>query len=450
MRVLLVTPEYPPHTAGGILRYYRVLAPALARQGCEVTVLVCAPSSPDFADYDEAGVRVICVRRADAEARADELAQFSAAPEFRRWLGGALVAGEMARALGKWDVIEAVDFGLTFVPFMHDDFGAPVVVQMHGSLAQIADHEPVRPDHLLDDALARLAEVTLLPGAAELQTCATGNAREWEQRIGRAIRVMAPPMEPVPAGSSSSAGDMLVVGRVQAWKGPGLLCAALRELPTSFPVVRWVGRDTQTAPDGGSLSAHLEEEYPGVWGSRVLPMGQRSFEEVRTLMAAARAVIVPSNWDVFNLTAAEAMSAGRVVVCSSGAGASDLITHGLNGFVFGAGDATSLAAALREIEGLSQADAEQIGRAARATIVTRLDPDAVAAERVKRYQALITTGARSRLTPPEWVREVFSGGGAFRVGPAFLDQMDVKELSKYLGKRLKGKLIEQLGHGADQ
>ena len=48
VRVLIVTPEYPPHAGGGILKYYRALAPALARQGCQVTVLVAAPTSPDF------------------------------------------------------------------------------------------------------------------------------------------------------------------------------------------------------------------------------------------------------------------------------------------------------------------------------------------------------------------------------------------------------------------
>ena len=130
-----------------------------------------------------------------------------------------------------------------------------------------------------------------------------------------------PPMWSLPSSPAHAGREALVVGRIQTWKGPALLCEALRSLPETFPTVRWVGRDTATAPGGGSLSSHLASRYPDVWGRRIVAGGQRPFDEVQQAMASARVVIVPSSWDVFNLTAAEAMSAGRVVVCSSGAGA---------------------------------------------------------------------------------------------------------------------------------
>ena len=60
-------------------------------------------------------------------------------------------------------------------------------------------------------------------------------------------------------------------------------------------------------------------------------------------MNAAKAVLVPSTWDVFNLVAAEAMAMGRVVVISDCAGAADLVQHGVSGFVFPKGDAAALA-----------------------------------------------------------------------------------------------------------
>jgi glycosyltransferase involved in cell wall biosynthesis len=448
VRILIVTPEYPPHAGGGILKYYAALAPALARHGCDVTVLVSAPSSPDFPDHLADGVRVVSVKRADCESRANELAQFSAAPEFRRWLAGALAAGEAARRLGEWDAIEAVDFGLTFAPFMLNDHGSPVVVQLHGSLGQIAAREPRRPDRLLDHALTQIAEVALLPRASELQTYGSANAREWSGRLGQRVRVLPPPLSPLPANGSPAGPDALVVARVQSWKGPAVLCEALRLLPGTFPVVRWVGRDTATAPEGGSLASHLSSRYPDVWGRRIVALGQRPFDDVATMMAAARIVIVPSAWDVFNLTAAEAMSAGRVVVCSSAAGASDLIESGRNGFVFHAGDAASLAEALGAARMLPDAARARMGEEARETVVSRLGPDAVAEARLDGYASLGQTAAAPWQAPADWIRDVFAGGGTYRVGPEFLDQMNIRDLSKYLGRRLRNRLADRMSGGA--
>lgn len=447
MRILIVTPEYRPHQGGGILKYYGELAPALAKRGCDVAVLVAAPTSPDFEDYEADGTRIVCVKRADVDACADRLAQFSAAPEFRRWLAGALTAAEAARRLGPWDVIEATDFGLGFVPFVLDPTGPPVVVQLHGSLGQIADHEPVQADRLLDSVLARLAEAMLLPCASELQTSATGNSREWEARTGRLVSVMPPPLRLSPSAEAAD-GSALVVGRIQTWKGPAVLCEALRRLPDAFPPVQWVGRDTPTASDGGSLSSELASRYPDVWGRRVVPLGQRPFDDLHHLMATARMVIVPSEWDVFNLAAAEAMAAGRVVVCSSGAGASDVITHGQNGFVFEAGDAESLASALAAAEGMATHERTRMGAAAREAVVSRLDPDIVAAERLNRYRAIAAKGSADRALVPDWVRDAFAARASGRVGLEFLDQMNVRDLSKYLGQRLRDGLVNRLGGSA--
>ena len=442
MRILIVTPEYPPHTGGGILRYYHALAPALVRQGCEVTVLVAAPTSADFAERVEDGVRVVPVPIAAVDARESSLAQFSAAPHFRRWLAGALAAHEVARGLGKFDAVEATDFGLGFVPFVLAADGPPVLVEFHGSLGQIADHEPARADRLLDDALVRLAELTTLPAADALQTYATGNAKAWQRRLNRSVEVCPPPLGVRPGsdtgqtgvrhGSESANRAGLVIGRIQSWKGPAVLCRALEQLPHLEPI-EWVGRDTATAPDGGSLSESLAHEFPTVWGQRVRPIGPRAYDDVQRRIQTARFVVVPSHWDVFNLTAVEAMAAGRIVICSSGAGASDLIEPGVNGFVFDAGEATELASALTVVSTLSDVEVHRIGEAARDTVSRTLDPGTIAAARIDRYASL--RGAR-RNRPADWVGETFTGerSGA---GTEFLDQLAVSDLSKYLGRRLR-------------
>jgi glycosyltransferase involved in cell wall biosynthesis len=445
MRFVLATPEYPPHAGGGIARLYAMLTPALARAGCEVHVIVASPFSDEFASYEHDGVRVQCVRRQLIQQRADEMAHLSAAPTYRQWLAAARAARDVAATLAP-DCVETTDFGLQFVPFVADGFPAPVIVQCHGSLGQISDHEPRWPELDLDLALARVTEATILPHADEVQTFAVANAREWEARLGRPVRVIDPPLAAANATLDDdlpTADEGLVVGRIQAWKGPEVLCQALRRAP-GVPRITWIGRDTDTAPDGGSLHEYLSLQYSDVWGSRIAVAGARSHAEVTAEQRRVRVAIVPSLWDVYNLTAAEAMLAGRVVVCSEGAGASDLIESGVNGFSTTAGDAESLADALASALALDAREAAAMGSRARETAIARLDPDASAAARIEAARALVRRPPAS-VEVPDWVRGFMSGHDSARVNRAFLDQISLRDLSRYLGRRAGGRLLARVG-----
>jgi glycosyltransferase involved in cell wall biosynthesis len=442
VRILIATPEFPPHAGGGITRFYATLAPALAAQGCTVQVIVAAPFSDDFDGYQRDGVTVHCVPQARMRARARALAQFSAASTYRRWLGAAWAAADLAVELGPFDAVEVTDFGLTFVPFVLEPV-APTLVQCHGSLGQISEHEPRAAELDLDFALSRVTEATLLPLADGLQTYGSPNAAEWSARLGRSVDVVPPPLdaEAAPNGRGSGA---LVVARVQAWKGPEVLCRALRLVPASLlPQVTWIGRDTRSAPLGGSLTTHLQEAYPDVWGPRVSAIGALPFEDVQKRIAGARLVIVPSEWDVFNIAAAEAMSAGRVVICSDAAGASDLIADAENGFLFRAGDAEALAGALVRAASLTDAEAAAVGSRARATVLARLSPALIAAGRVARFQAL-AAASRSRPAVPDWVHGFFRESGSTEAGLAFLDQVSLRDLSRYWRRRARGKVLGRL------
>jgi glycosyltransferase involved in cell wall biosynthesis len=240
-------------------------------------------------------------------------------------------------------------------------------------------------------------------------------------------------------GVSATARDgvALTVGRVQPWKGPDVLCRALRKVPAdACPTVRWVGRSTRTAEDGSSLEAHLRQQYPDVWGTRVDWVGPRPFDEVAVLVSRAPFVVVPSTWDVFNFTAVEAMAAGAVVVCSRGAGASDLISSGEDGLLCDPDDDTSLAEGILTAARLPAGDAARIGNAAQETIRRELDPDRSAAAHAQRYRDARASGAR----PPDWIRQFYSPDAHARGSLAFLDQMSISSVAAYLGGRLRRRL----------
>ncbi len=431
MRLLIVTPEFPPHSGGGILKYYSELTPALVRAGLDVHVLVSAPSTDAFERYVTSdGVTVACVNRALMDDIAVALPQFSAAPDFRQWLASAWAARRVAEDLGTFDAIEATDFGFAFVPFLLGSAISPVVVRCHGSFGQLSRHEPRRPAMELDRALARLAEVTVLPLAEELQTYSQANADEWTERLDRVVSLVRPPHRLGNAGGSR--GDVgIVVGRVQSWKGPETLCQALRVM-RSPPVIRWVGRDTATGAGGTSLEADLRERYPDVWGRRVEWIGPRSREEVRARVETARFVVVPSTWDVFNFTAVEAMGAGRVVICGDGAGAAELITDGENGLVFPSGDYEALADSIASAQGMTESETAAMGRAARETVRALLDPDRVARAHVDGYAQLDCV----RRPASDWIQDFYRPGSADRMGLEFLDQVDVRRVAGYLASRV--------------
>src|SRR5690348_12139099 len=250
MRLLLVTPEFPPQPGGGILKYYAALSEALVAAGADVSVLVATPffSCPD---YEQNGVRVVSASADRVQWHADHLTHLAAAPQYRQWIAAGLAAAEwVAREGHRFDVIEVTDFGLLFAPLLTLDSRPPLVVAFHGSVGQIAEHEPVAR-YELDGALARLTEAVLLPFVDGLYSYGPGNAAEWSRRLGREVEFFPPPL-PMPQIASAdrvAAGAMsaVVVGRIQSWKGPDLLCQAVRAVGNRLPAdltIQWVGRDT--------------------------------------------------------------------------------------------------------------------------------------------------------------------------------------------------------------
>jgi glycosyltransferase involved in cell wall biosynthesis len=92
------------------------------------------------------------------------------------------------------------------------------------------------------------------------------------------------------------------------------------------------------------------------------------------LVAGARVVIVPSEWEeTFGLVVVEAMAAGVPAVVSTRGSLPELVTEGVDGVVFEAGNAGALAGVLREIDEFP-ARFERLGRRARETYEERFDP----------------------------------------------------------------------------
>ena len=314
----------------------------------------------------------------------------------------------MARARAAWtlaregegyDVVETTDYGSLFAPWTACGDRPPLLLQLHGSNGQLMSRDPLAGEET-EACVSRLVETSLVGRADELQSYGGPNAREWASVLRREVIRLWPAWRS--AGVTSAAVLPvsivgLVVGRVQSWKGPAVLCEAMRQLGRDAPTIGWIGADTYFRRPGHWTGDELAAQYPDVWGRKIVPLGRRNPQETASLQAAAQFVVVPSTWDVFNLSAVEAMALGRVVICSEGAGAAELIRDGETGFRCPPGDAAALADRIRQVLDLSPEERSRIGEAARATVASELDPNKVATERLARYEVLAKRGPESRL-----------------------------------------------------
>lgn len=448
MRLLFVLPEYGADARGGIGTFYAHLLPALAASGWEVDVCVAStqarPVPKRAPDY---GITVRTVGP-DAVARARlRLRHLLAVPAVSESLAVAYAAwDECGRGEG-YDLVETTDFGLLFAPWLAHADGPPVVVQFHGSSGQVDFHDPMQGADL-SGMFMRLLEAALLGRADDLQAYGPPNACEWQRLLARPVRVMLPCWafaEPVRDMSPSVLPltldrSGLVVGRLQCWKGPEVLCTAMRRLGSQAPTVYWVGRDNPYRRADRFMSGQLRAQFPDVWGSTIVMAGEFPHAVVQELQRAARFVVVPSVWDTLNLSAVEAMAVGTVVVCSDGAGASDLVEHGANGFRFAAGDDAALAELLVVASQLSDHDRARLGAAARETVADRLSIAATLPPRLARYREVAATPRRREQSA--WADALFASSdppGTF----GFLETLPLKPMLGHAARRILRKAVNR-------
>lgn len=442
MQVLILTPEYDG-SGGGIMTFYQALVPALQAQGVAVRVIegsACnTAQEPCIRSRNGATVETLELSRLHRwHARCSHL---SALPGLRRHLAAAWAMWEQANFGEGADVIEASDWGLLFVaPAL--DSTCPLLVQCHGSIGQIAERDPIIGEET-QDRLTRLLERAILAEVDTVQTYSWANAAYWQNLTGRSVLMSRPAWNPPTERATQEFTNRgLVVGRVQRWKGPQDVCAAVRLLGNRAPYIDWVGRDTPFAYRNGSTARYLSKTYPGIWANKVIHHAPITAEKVRSSQAAALFNLVPSSWDVFNFTAVEAMASGRPTVASTGAGASELIEDGINGYTFPAGNPEKLAAAIDRVLCQTPTTLADIGRAAQATVRSALAPETMATERITAYRSTIHA-ARENHRPLvyAWLDEICRPTTCHgRQESSFLDQVPLRTLVRHVGGRLADKV----------
>jgi glycosyltransferase involved in cell wall biosynthesis len=191
MKLLYILSEYLPDSGGGIISHYARILPGLVEQGHDVTVLLASKGKLDQPDYGIDGVRVRPLKAKFLEQYANRFERWAGLEIFYYLLPVAWAAWAQAQEEWDYDLVEATDWALLFLPWMAAEKRVPVVVSMHGSCGQVDWFGKGEP-RSLDGDLVRMVEAAALRGADVVHANSRANAEFWQEKTGREIRVIPP------------------------------------------------------------------------------------------------------------------------------------------------------------------------------------------------------------------------------------------------------------------
>ncbi|MGH7491783.1 MAG: glycosyltransferase family 4 protein [bacterium] len=173
-------------------------------------------------------------------------------------------------------------------------------------------------------------------------------------------------------------------GRLSGEKGIATLLQAMRAFKGSRLKIIGGG------PEEGRLKALAKELRVGVDF-----VGAKHGEELKSLVANARFIVVPSEWyENSPLVIYEAFAMGKPVIGADLGGITELINPGQDGYLFPAGNAPALQRCLQELD-RDENTIRAFGRAARQKAETWFSPEKHYERLLGWYQELLHTASQS-------------------------------------------------------
>jgi glycosyltransferase involved in cell wall biosynthesis len=386
LRLLFVTHAYPRFEEDGAGSFLHRLAVALRAGGCEIRVL--APSGEGLAPASE--IDHIPVRRYRYAPKGMESLAYSGTMaeqvlgslKGKGALAGLLAAGSVAlnRAVDdfKPDVVHAHWWFPSGLLALGGAGSTPLVTTMHGSDVRLARRvKLVHP--IFRRVMARSDAVTAV------SNWLAGEARAMAPET----RISVAPMPAditrfTPENSDRVPGRFLFVGRLNAQKGLGDLLEALAWTPAHVTL------DVVGAGDEGAALRAKAEDL-GV-ASRVSWIGSVTRTELPALYRRAQALVIPSRNEGLGLVAVESQLCRTPVIAYRSGGLTDVVHPDWGGMLVPPGDTRSLAEAMRCLDEEPEAVGGR-GAAARAKMLDRFAPSAVAASYRELYRQVLNAAA---------------------------------------------------------
>lgn len=442
-KILFILPEYYPHSGGGISTYYLHYIEGVKKHFEEVKVIVGSGYTQSNQSFEHNGILVEYLNPSIYQKYLEQFKKFDLFPNYKNNIAAAWAMWEQVEEGKGFDIIECVDFGLGFIPWLCKHT-KPVIIRLHGSSGQVHLNEPQLQHTLIGD-IYRQTEMSLLDFSDLLITHSTENRNYWRDIVKNVRIEMIYPIyfynRPTSKKRIEKSKTGIVCGRIQTWKGPEVLCKALELKKNPDIKIDWYGRDTSY--EGKlSLSNYLGTTYPSIWKKAIMPRQPLPHQEIVKLQAQAKYAIVPSTWDMFNFTVLEYMSIGTPVICSTGAGVAELVEDGKNGFKFDNYHANELAIRLEKIINMESAAYQQMIDNAYDTLETELSPEQQAHKNLVLYRDIVLNFKPRKKN--SFVEQMFLPNSSKSLElDENLDQVSLRNLTKYILKRIKTKLLKR-------
>lgn len=368
MRIAFITYEFPPDTGkGGIGTYVAQTAKFLSDNRFEIHVFAGTSSATRSEVIDRYRVhRISC----------------NSVPHFRE---AVVPYFTRQQQLTPFDCMESPEIGANARELKDRFPDLPLIVRMHA------------PDHLVESlkkyyvpwhaklrfflgALRRLrwdlgywrkynpgkdsdCQFTL---QADYLTAPSGPMRKWvvknwhikSEKISMLPNLFIPGQEwlKIPIESGTPYRRIVFLGRLNVLKGLVNATRAMKRVLTDFPEwqFRLIGEDGPDPTGMGSMRKWMEAELSKV-ADRVEFTGGMNYEDLPAALTPCEIVLLPSLFESFSYTCAEAMASGKAVVGSIEGGMADMIENNVTGLLANPFRPQSIEDALRiliEDEGL--------------------------------------------------------------------------------------------------
>ena len=400
MKVCYVSKEVAGLRGGGIGTYIAEAGRALRANGHEAWLITYVGN-----DQDRSRSRSLpfdrVVAAGDGVPAAARRRLFHGAPHY----GYSYLVHQTLQALGeKFDYIEFADYeGEGLIPFQEQRLFGSYGDTVLGLMLHSPTWECFAYDGQSHRANLHLREICNVEEEAiriapMINSPSAGLRDEVMGRLGlqRDVRIIRYPMSltdgPVrPTSPKASLADLQILyfGRIEPRKGILELVQAFHHLPECRLTL--IGGDVDYSPYGKSFRDYCQKRAPANVTFRE-PMPR---DELLKLLVGTDVCIFPSRFENWPNTCIEAMAAGRVVIGSRHGGMSEMIEHGVSGFL---------------VDGRSSDDIVRVFRSDLQRALPHLDRiGAAAAQRIRRFsdQAVYceqlgarVAEARSRLRPP--------------------------------------------------
>jgi glycogen synthase len=377
MRIAFVSREsFPLHLegeVGGIGRYTEMTARGMADQGAEVVVLAQNITNT-LMEKDIDGLRVVYLPKWDDPWPWSWRVRAMESALIKSRLGAALWADvsdkqRRARVVSRYlagldrqgaspDIVEFPECAAEAFYYTRRTGRAPCVTRLHGPTQMLCELNGVP----LNPSLRMLiwAERQAVAHADHVTAPSCFAARlaleHWEME-GRTPWVLPNMLDTglfsAPASKADNAQPPVIIysGRLERRKGlmalPEVL-ARLLEWGLDFRC-RLAGRDTPTAPGGGSMLEWLLANCTSEVRNRLIFLGQLDTPRLIQELHGADVGLYLSSYETFGYTCLEAQSCGLPVVATRLGGTGEVTREGETGFLVDPEDSQAVAGALRTL-----------------------------------------------------------------------------------------------------